>query len=120
MSLVTGITQPFIISLSYLYSTCGWSRFGGVRAGIFGVIESWSQMNRGAHIALLQRVLGSINEVGSVSRPDPLVLGLLVLLLVVKLQMKFTGIVFIFLFSVSFLIFFPIPSLKQLTLLMFL
>lgn len=39
-----------------------------------------------AYITLLQGVLGSIEEVGSVCCPDPLVLGGFIFLLVVKLK----------------------------------
>lgn len=39
-----------------------------------------------SYITLLQGILGSVEEVGSVRSPDPLVLGGLVLLLVVQLQ----------------------------------
>lgn len=39
-----------------------------------------------AHVALLQRVLGSVEEVGPVCGPDPLVLGGFVLLLVGQLK----------------------------------
>lgn len=41
-----------------------------------------------AHVALLQRVLGSVEEVGPVCCPDPLVLGGFVFLLVGQLKME--------------------------------
>lgn len=41
-----------------------------------------------AHVALLQRVLGSVEEVGPVCCPDPLVLGGLVFLLVGQLKVE--------------------------------
>lgn len=45
-----------------------------------------------AYIALLQGVLGSVEEVRSVSRPDPLVLGGFVFLLVGKLKPEQTSV----------------------------
>lgn len=90
LSSTTGITQPFIISLSYLYSTCG----GKIRAALLDVVEinnvnhTFSKEEAPTHIALLQGVLGSIEEVWSVCCPDPLVFRGFIFLLVVKLKLK--------------------------------
>lgn len=47
---------------------------------MYGEDEAW------AHIALLHGVLGSVEEVGPVGCPDPLVLGGFVFLLIGKLK----------------------------------
>lgn len=84
MSSTTGITQPFIFSLSYLYSTCNENKVCASAA----LGKNKSSKEALAHVALLQRVLGSVEEVGPVCCPDPLVLGGFVFLLVVQLKIE--------------------------------
>lgn len=93
LSSTTGITQPFIISLSYLYSTWGWNIGSKIRETLLDFVKKKHlthtyKEKAPTHITLLQGVLGSIDKVGSVCCPYPLVLGGFILLLVVKLKME--------------------------------
>lgn len=88
LSSTTGITQPFSISLSYLYSTCGCNNGRKCCEILFLAVDGTYKVKATTHVALLQSVFGSVDKIRSVCCPDPFVLGGFILFLVVKLQME--------------------------------
>lgn len=82
----TDITQPFNISLSYLYSTCELQTNQFIIWIFFHYYWNCGGKLSGTNITLLEAVLSSMDKIRSVHSPDPFVLGGLILLLVVKLR----------------------------------